>query len=171
MSASFLGIDPGKSGAIACVDERGEVLWSERTPLIGKEFDLPQMAELIRDAAPRFCLIEKVSAMPGQGVTGMFHFGEGYGMWQGILTALAVPYAAIHPKEWHRAVGLSLPAKTPGMSPGARTAEIKAATVAQALRRWPGLAVDLKHKADWGRADAMFLAYAAGESSANRWAG
>ena len=46
--------------------------------------------------------LEKVSAMPGQGVTSMFTFGEGYGRIQGYLEALRVGYNLVRPQAWQK---------------------------------------------------------------------
>jgi crossover junction endodeoxyribonuclease RuvC len=46
--------------------------------------------------------LEKVHAMPGQGVTSMFKFGEGYGSFKGIMAALAIPYVEITPQSWQK---------------------------------------------------------------------
>lgn len=48
------------------------------------------------------CCLEHVSAMPGQGVTSMFHFGEGFGWIQGTLEAFGVPYELVKPQKWKK---------------------------------------------------------------------
>lgn len=46
--------------------------------------------------------MEHVSAMPGQGVTSMFHFGEGFGWLQGMLEAYEIPYELVRPQKWKK---------------------------------------------------------------------
>ncbi len=48
------------------------------------------------------CCLEHVSAMPGQGVTSMFHFGEGFGWLQGVLEAYEIPYELVRPQKWKK---------------------------------------------------------------------
>jgi crossover junction endodeoxyribonuclease RuvC len=50
--------------------------------------------------------VEKVGAMPGQGVTSMFHFGKSAGYIEGVLTALGIPYQLVPPVKWKRAFSL-----------------------------------------------------------------
>lgn len=47
-------------------------------------------------------VIEQVGAMPGQGVTSMFSFGENFGWWQGLLNGLGVPFQRVRPQEWQK---------------------------------------------------------------------
>lgn len=93
-----IGIDPGKSGAIAMV-EAGKVLFVEDTPVItpkkGKtQYDERAMFRLLESAVragAKKIVLEKISAMPGQGVTSMFSFGQGFGLWLGMMAALPTP--------------------------------------------------------------------------------
>lgn len=48
------------------------------------------------------CCLEKVGAMPGQGVTSMFHFGENYGYIQGLLESNSIPYELVTPQKWKK---------------------------------------------------------------------
>ena len=142
----FCGIDPGKSGAIVFVDEGG-ALEARRMPLIGKEWDLPALASifvLARDCdTPTLTVLERVHAMPKQGVSSTFTFGVGYGLIQGLLAARGWPFQLVPPKTWQRSVL------------GTTTSE-KEALVAAALRLFPALPI--KRKADWGMADAALMA-------------
>lgn len=98
----WMGIDPGKDGALATLDEAGEahvVPWDPEgyAAILGGVW-VPQQV--------RVC-VEHVGAMPGQGVTSMFHFGENFGFIQGLLTANKLPYELVRPQKWKRAFGIS----------------------------------------------------------------
>ena len=95
----FFGVDPGKSGAIAMLDEDGvieTIKFSETWPDV-----VAWIRERIGDD-PCFAVVEKVNAMPKQGVTSMFKFGESYGMIQGLLISLHVPFERVVPLVWQR---------------------------------------------------------------------
>ena len=62
------------------------------------------MRRILVGAQPALVVVEKVGAMPGQGVTSMFNFGMGYGMWVGMLAALGFPYELVAPQKWKAAV-------------------------------------------------------------------
>jgi crossover junction endodeoxyribonuclease RuvC len=53
------------------------------------------------------CCLEKVGAMPGQGVTSMFNFGVSYGYIKGVLEANRIPYQEIPPQRWKKEFGLN----------------------------------------------------------------
>lgn len=98
----YIGIDPGKKGALAVIDTEAPapfaVPFSERGYL----------AELRGiDPGKSIVALEKVAAMPGQGVTSMFNFGCGFGWIQGILEALRFPYELVPPQRWKKAFGVT----------------------------------------------------------------
>lgn len=106
----FVGIDPGLSGALAFrSDEEMEVL-SMPTLTITKAkgtrriLDLTALANIIDDktknAARVSVFIERVSAMPKQGVASMFSFGESYGAIKGIVAAHFLPMTLVTPVTW-----------------------------------------------------------------------
>lgn len=97
----FIGIDPGKSGALAIIDEAGCVTTAV--------FDEAAYVEYLDgvDAGNAVVCLEHVGARPGQGVTSMFHFGENYGWIQGVLRAKRIPYQTVTPVKWKREFGLS----------------------------------------------------------------
>lgn len=100
----YVGIDPGKSGALAYMDAEGNtdvMPFSES----GYKFMLGYLAE--NNKGNIRCCIERVNAMPGQGVTGMFNFGKNYGWVLGLLDAYAIPYEAVLPKKWKAEFGLT----------------------------------------------------------------
>jgi crossover junction endodeoxyribonuclease RuvC len=99
---NYIGIDPGKSGGIAVIGPSG-----------AKAFKMPESDADLLDllssicplGSPRFALLEKVHAMPGQGVTSTFTFGEGFGKLQMALCAAKIPYQFITPAKWQKFLG------------------------------------------------------------------
>lgn len=112
----FIGIDPGLSGAIACIvkNDAGETLVTlVDTPIIngGKgaknSYNIAGMARILEDIKSLgdiSATIEQVSAMPGQGVSSMFNFGKGYGIWLGLLAGMKIPYSLVSPVRWKKAL-------------------------------------------------------------------
>lgn len=102
----ILGIDPGKSGALVFIetDESNPVATTYRMPLAGKDIDAVEICHLIEEHQPDRAYMEKVHAMPGQGVTSMFTFGTGYGLMIGIMAALKLPLSLVTPQAWKKVV-------------------------------------------------------------------
>lgn len=110
MTRYYIGIDPGKSGGIAVIDKTGNDV--KVTPMIfdGKLIDFRKMSRWIRyhchmdDMIPPISMagIEKVGAMPGQGVVSMFSFGLSTGGMLGILGALEIQTLQIPPQRWKK---------------------------------------------------------------------
>jgi crossover junction endodeoxyribonuclease RuvC len=69
--------------------------------------DLATIRDLIEEHNPDRCVLEKVAARSGQGVTSMFRFGQGFGEWQGLLTGLRVQFITPTPQSWKKTFGLS----------------------------------------------------------------
>jgi crossover junction endodeoxyribonuclease RuvC len=90
--------------------------------------------------------IERVASMPGQGVASMFNFGMGFGMWQGILCALQIPYTLVHPVTWKKAIMRDM-------------GKEKEASIIRAKQLYPHASSQLARKKDDGRADALLLAH------------
>jgi len=144
--AIHIGIDPGKDGAVAFLFEDG-----------AEVFDFEDGEALIRlraHAAARAdglvliqACIEKVSAMPKQGVSTTFKFGTNFGQWIGRLEALGVPFDFVTPQKWKRAVFDSMP-----------KGDAKAMALDRARRMFPELGDRLKRKRDHGRAEALLIA-------------
>lgn len=92
----YIGIDPGKKGALAEI--RGE-------SIAFALFEDGHYADVIRGVLGmddvRVCL-EHVGAMPGQGVTSMFNFGQNFGYIKGLLEAFQVPYELVRPQKWKK---------------------------------------------------------------------
>lgn len=114
--AVYIGIDPGKAGAVVLLTGLRETK-ATRTPMLrGAQYDGPGMVQVLRDypLRPKYVAIEKVHAMPGQGVTSMFTFGEGFGRWRGIVDALGLPHILVTPQRWQKiiCVGFSGDAKS-----------------------------------------------------------
>jgi len=99
---SIMGIDPGKSGGIASITD-GQAAGIPM-PLVGKDIDGHELAAILRAAAPELVIIEKVGAMPKQGVTSTFNFGAGYGRLLGVCEALGIPYRLVTPQAWKKRV-------------------------------------------------------------------
>lgn len=92
----FIGIDPGKSGGIAIIEDDGA--FAIKTPETDKD-----LFEYLRDNSHNaFCLIEQVHAMPGQGVTSMFNFGMSYGALRMALIAAQIPFQTVTPQRWQK---------------------------------------------------------------------
>ena len=97
----YCGIDPGKKGALAVIYPDGTVHVS---PLEGILFDTILFA--LSKEKCRVCL-EKVHAMPHQGVTSTFNFGVQYGWIKGLLDAYQISYQQVPPERWKKEFGLN----------------------------------------------------------------
>jgi crossover junction endodeoxyribonuclease RuvC len=84
----------------------------ERNGKTKRDMDLAALVELIERHRPAFAVVERVGAMPGQGVSSMFAFGRGFGSILGTLAALRVPVELVTPATWKRT--LSVPAGKDG---------------------------------------------------------
>jgi hypothetical protein len=101
MNKSYIGIDPGKKGAITLVCEdcppRSWVM-----PLLGKEIDIQTLSRILSgwNIDETYCVLEDVHAIFGASAGATFDFGYGLGIIEGILTANRIPYTKIAPKKW-----------------------------------------------------------------------
>ena len=149
----YLGIDPGNSGALAILDEKGDIVDIFDMPTLEvvsgkskKQRVNPQgiVAELalFRDQGVRG-IIEQVNAMPGQGVTSMFSFGRALGVLEGVLAGLLIPYEHVTPTVWKKVMKLNTS---------------KDASRELAMRTWPHKAELFKLKKHDGRAESALLA-------------
>jgi len=110
-----LGIDPGLHGGIAALDTSGAIVGLWLMPVAGGEVHAAGIADLLRSLRCRdshqdigqVCL-EKVAAMPKQGVSSTFRFGTGWGMVRGVCAALALPVMLVPPTVWKKRVLLGL---------------------------------------------------------------
>ncbi len=110
-SAVYIGIDPGKDGAMAILGYRD-------VPIV-IPFSESEYANQLRRVAPffiatgngvvdqreTFAVVEHVNAMPGQGVTSCFSFGKNFGFILGLLTAYRIPYQLVRPQVWKKEFG------------------------------------------------------------------
>lgn len=105
MTDTYIGIDPGLSGAWVVMVE-GRILmaglWADKDVLI---------KELKNGLKPDCVCLEKCHSMPRQGVASTFSFGENIGFWKGLLTALDVPWIEVVPVKWQKAILDFVPVK------------------------------------------------------------
>lgn len=117
MGGMIIGIDPGKSGGIALVDD-GKVIAGRRMPLLkhGKRdlVDSKEIETFVRTSTPRHrgfvqcpVVIEQVGAMPGQGGTSMFNFGRHTGAVEAWAIGRGSPVHWVTPAKWKKAMGLT----------------------------------------------------------------
>lgn len=99
--------------------------------------------ETERDEVHAF--IEKVGAMPGQGVTSMFSFGYGFGVWMGILAALKIPHTLVTPQAWKKEMFAGYDKDTDSRVIARRLFPVQTEE-------------SLSRKKDHGRADALLIA-------------
>lgn len=115
---TFIGIDPGLSGAIASYTPATDTLVIHDVPtheLVrnGKkkrEVDLHECARIIDNltkGAGAAITIEQVGSMPGQGVSSVFAFGKVYGILLGISASTFVPVDTVTPQVWKKAMGVT----------------------------------------------------------------
>jgi crossover junction endodeoxyribonuclease RuvC len=152
MSGEFiLGFDPGLSGAVAILDQHGHLVDVIDMPTVEVKVGTSTKRQvapaalsaelyMFRDA---FAYVEKVNAMPGQGVSSMFSLGRSMGVIEGVLAGLSVPYTMIRPAEWTKAM---------------RLAEGKDGSRQRAMELFPNRADLFKRAKDDGRADAVLIA-------------
>ena len=106
---NYIGIDPGKSGGIAVIHVDGDTdrTNESRTYPYSNEKLREITYELSRDYSENvLCFVEKVGAMPKQGVTSMFNFGTSFGYILGVLETNGVPYQLVPPQRWKKHFGL-----------------------------------------------------------------
>lgn len=144
-----VGIDPGKTGAIAVIE--GTRAAVHDVPVFGSrsrpgELNPDGMIVALRLLEPHHVYIETQQAMPRQGVSSTFATGYGYGLWVGIITTLGLPWTAVRPAVWKRAMlaGLDKTDKT--------------VSRIAACRLFPHLSGELARVSDHGRAEALLIA-------------
>ena len=151
----IIGIDPGISGAI-CFFEDGEVKEIIDMPVMAdgkknkRQINGPQVYNEILKRINKFqkkdiiVVIEQVSAMPGQGVTSMFNFGQSFGVLKGICSAMQLSMFFIRPAKWKKYFGLI---KTE-----------KDASRTKVIEIFPYISSQLSRKKDSNKADAVLIA-------------
>jgi hypothetical protein len=144
-----VGIDPGLTGAVAILAPAGEVECLADLPVIRDGrlawIDGGALQSLLIGALagrPARAVVERVSAMPHQGVASAFNFGVGFGAVLAVLQARQIGIELVTAAVWKRAMGLS---------------SDKAASLHKARLLYPGAELHLaKHD---GRAEALLLAH------------
>ena len=151
----IIGIDPGISGSI-CFLENG---------IIKDVIEMPTMTEgkknkkqvngsqIFNEISLRIktyekknikVVIEQVSAMPGQGVTSMFNFGQSFGILKGICSAMQLPIYFVRPAKWKKYFNLINSEKD--------------ASRTRAIEIFPYFSSNLSKKKDSNKADAILIA-------------
>ena len=108
----IIGIDPGISGSI-CFFKDGRILEVIEMPVMTEGKNNKKQvngAQIYNEFLKRInkkedeirVVIEQVSAMPGQGVTSMFNFGQSYGILKGICSAMQLPMFFVRPAKWKK---------------------------------------------------------------------
>ena len=102
----YVGIDPGKSGGYAVIHNDTYVTYPyDDKGFIEKMIDVHNDRPFL-DEEVRVCL-EKVHAMPQQGVVSTFNFGKSFGFLEGVLQTLDLPYQLVTPQQWKKEFSLS----------------------------------------------------------------
>lgn len=104
MSILYLGVDPGRSGAICSVDVFGNPEIISRADETNRDI-WKSICDVAIDHTCK-AVIELVSAMPNQGVVSTFKFGESFGILLGLLTAAEIPFERVRPSVWCKEFGL-----------------------------------------------------------------
>ena len=151
----IIGIDPGISGSV-CFFEDGKILQVIEMPTMidGKkkkrQVNGSQIYNEIFKRINEFekqnvrVVIEQVSAMPGQGVTSMFNFGQSFGILKGICSAMQLPMYFVRPAKWKKHYNL--------------INSDKDASRTRAIEIFPYFSSHLSKKKDSNKADAILIA-------------
>ena len=150
-----IGIDPGLSGSI-CFFQEGKIIDVIEMPTMteGKKNKkqvngsqiFNEVSERIKniDKKDIKVVIEQVSAMPGQGVTSMFNFGQSFGILKGICSAMQLPMYFVRPAKWKKYFSLINSEKD--------------ASRTRAIEIFPYFSSELSRKKDANKADAILIA-------------
>ena len=148
-----IGIDPGLSGAIAILDEK-KVISIIEMPVMAegkknkRQMNSAQLVSIIREnikaSEEVAVVVEQVNAMPGQGVTSMFNFGQTFGAIKGVCAALNLPIFFVRPSKWKKHFELINSSKD-----SSRT---------KAIEMYPSLSNQLSKKKDVNKSDAILIA-------------
>ena len=150
----IIGIDPGISGSI-CFLKDGRILDVVEMPTMTegkknkKQVNGSQIYNEIKDRTEKIdkndikVVIEQVSAMPGQGVTSMFNFGQSFGILKGICSAMQLPMYFVRPAKWKKYFNLINSEKD--------------ASRTKAIELFPSFSNDMAKKKDANKADAILI--------------
>ena len=149
----IIGIDPGLSGAIAILEDN-KVLNIFDMPVMAegkknkRQLNSAQLVNIIRDNTASIdevaVVVEQVNAMPGQGVTSMFNFGQTFGAIKGVCAALNLPIFFVRPSKWKKHFELINSSKD-----SSRT---------KTIEMYPSLSNQLSKKKDVNKSDAILIA-------------
>ena len=150
----IIGIDPGISGSI-CFFEDGKILEVIEMPVMNegkKNKKQVNGAQIYNEFSKKIngkgdeirVVIEQVSAMPGQGVTSMFNFGQSFGILKGICSAMQLPMFFVRPAKWKKYFNLINSEKD--------------ASRTRAIEIFPYFSTQLSKKKDSNKADAILIA-------------
>ena len=149
----IIGIDPGVSGAISVLENKKVIeVYEMPTMIDGKkskrQVNGAQVTNIIkerfREKKEIIVVVEHVNAMPGQGVTSMFNFGQSFGVIKGICSALNLPIYFVRPTKWKKYFNLINTSKDASRS--------------RAIEIFPKISDNLKRKKDSNKADAILIA-------------
>ncbi len=170
MSAIYIGIDPGLTGAIAVIRENGATVTDLQS--IDGQLDLKQLrAEMfiakVQHQEEVYIVIEDVHSMPDQGVASSFKLGRTYGRIEGLVYYFAQIWDGliiyVSPQRWKNSFGLinKRPKGSPKLTKAEsekRRREGKTRARELAAEIFPGIAESVARVKDDGRADALLLA-------------
>ncbi len=149
----IIGIDPGLSGAIAII-ENNKVLGIFDMPVMAegkknkRQLNSAQLVNIIKENVKKedetVVVVEQVNAMPGQGVTSMFNFGQTFGAIKGVCAALNLPIFFVRPSKWKKYFELINSSKD-----SSRT---------KVIEMYPSLSNKLSKKKDVNKSDAILIA-------------
>ena len=151
----IIGIDPGISGSICFFDDGKIIDVVEMPTMIEGKKNKRQVngSQIYNEISKRISkyekqnvrvIIEQVSAMPGQGVTSMFNFGQSYGILKGICSAMQLPMYFVRPAKWKKYFSLINSEKD--------------ASRTRAIEMFPYFSSQLSKKKDSNKADAILIA-------------
>ena len=156
---TVIGIDPGLDGYVSLVVGGDTDCQPTPTLRVGKggkrDYDVAGMRRILLQWAtemgkPNIAVLEKQQAFPGQGVSSTFSTGRGFGLWEGLVAGLGMPYTVVHAKTWQAKLLRDIPGD-----------DTKGRSIIAASRLFPG--VDLRktpqcRKPHHGKADSLLLA-------------
>lgn len=106
----YVGIDIGKQGAITCLDAFGNIVFQKRTPLIGAEYDIKTLIVILSNPHIKHVCFEVLAPQHFKSSSkAMFGLGFGYGLFQGICTALNVPFTSVRAVDWQKEMFQGVP--------------------------------------------------------------
>ena len=149
----IIGIDPGLSGAIAVMHDK-KVINMYDMPVMAegkknkRQLNSSQLVNIIKENINEdedtIVVVEQVNAMPGQGVTSMFNFGQTFGAIKGVCAALRLPIFFVRPSKWKKHFELINSSKD--------------ASRTKVIEMYPTLSDQLAKKRDVNKSDAVLIA-------------